>query len=88
MFFINANLPEERVQVLLPEKYLANYQMIAQSFSSVQILIAWIYLKRPSTTFWCKMYSVLNDFRCTEFLAYYTLKNKSNQRISTRWIRW
>ena len=39
VYFVNTNLPEERFQVLIPEKNLANYQTIAQIFSRDQILI-------------------------------------------------
>ena len=39
VYFGNTNLPEEIVQVLIPEKNLANYQTIAQIFSRDQILI-------------------------------------------------
>ena len=35
--------------------------------------------ERPSATFCNEKYSVLNDFCYADFLAYYTLENKSNQ---------
>ena len=37
--FVNTNFPEERARVLLSQKNLATYQMIAQTFSRNQILI-------------------------------------------------
>ena len=40
VYFVNSNLPEERVRVLLSKKELrANYQIIAQIFSRNRILI-------------------------------------------------
>ena len=39
VYFVNTNLPEERVQYYFLKKNSVNYQMIAQIFSRNQILI-------------------------------------------------
>ena len=36
-------------------------------------------MERPNATFCNEKYSVLNEFCCVKFLAYYTLENKSNK---------
>ena len=55
VYFVNTNLPEERVQVLLSEKKNSlNYQIIAQIFSRNQVDR---YVERPIETFFNGKYS-------------------------------
>ena len=56
------------------KKKSANYRMIAQIFSRNQILSV---IRKTSAAFCNGKYSVLNNFCYAEFLAYYTLHNKS-----------
>ena len=77
MYFVNTNLQEERVQVLLPEKepsWLPDDSPNIFKRSNIDR-----YMERPSATFCNGKYIVLNDFSDAEFLAYYTLENKSNK---------
>ena len=77
LYFVNTNLPEERVQVLLPEKELG--KLPGDSPNIFKRLNIDRYMERPSTVFCNGKYSVLNDFCYAEFLAYYTLENKLNK---------
>ena len=74
--FLNTNLQEERVQVLLSEKELTELQDDSPNIFKKSNIDR--YVERPSETFCNGKYSALNDFCYTEFLAYYTLENKSS----------
>ena len=76
VYFVNTNLPEERVQVLLPEKELSRLPDDSTNVFKRSNIDR--YMERPSATFCNGKYRVLNDFCHAEFLAYYTLENKSN----------
>ena len=77
VYFVNTNLPEERVQVLLPEKVLSKLPNNSPNIFKRPNIDR--YMERPSATFCNGKFSVLNDFCYAEFFAYYTLENKSNQ---------
>ena len=75
-FFLNTNLPEESVQALFSDKVLSKLPgNILNIFLRSNIDR---YMGRPSATFCNEKYSNLNDFCYAEFLAYYTLENKSS----------
>ena len=77
VYFVNTNPPEERAEVLLSEKELRELPGdIPNIFNKSNIDC---YMERPSPTFCNFKYSILDDFCYTEFLAYYTLKNKSSK---------
>ena len=77
VYFVYINLPEERFQVLLSEKKLKelrnDYLNILKK-SNIDC-----YMGRPRATFYNVKNSFLNDFCYAEFLAFYTLENKSNK---------
>ena len=76
MCFVNTNLPEEKVKVLLSEKELSELPDDSSNIfkkSNIDRYIEW-----PNATFCHGKYSALNDFCYAEFLAYYTLASKSN----------
>ena len=75
--FVNTNLPEERVQVLLPEKELS--ELPDDSLNIFKRSNIDRYMERPSSRFCNRKYSVLNNFCYAEFLAHYTRENKSNR---------
>ena len=75
VYFVDTNFTDERVQVLLSEKNLANYQTIAQIFSKNQIFIT----SDKCATFCRGKYRTLHDFFMQNFLANYTLGNKSSR---------
>ena len=75
-YFVNTNLPEERVQVLVPEKELSELPDNSPNIFKRSNIDR--FMERSSATFCNGKYSVLNDFCCPEFLAYYTLENKPN----------
>ena len=77
MHFVSTNLPEERVQVLIPEKGLSELPDDSPHFFKRSNIDC--YMERPSATFCSGKYSILNDLCYAEFLAYYTLENKSNK---------
>ena len=77
MHFVNTNLPEERVQALLPEKELSELPDDSPNIfkrSSIDC-----YMERRSATFRNGKHCVPNDFCYAEFLAHYTLENKLNK---------
>ena len=76
-YLANTNLPEERVQVLLPEKELN--ELLDDSSNIFRRSNIDRYMETPSATLCNGKYSVLNDFCYAEFLAYYTLENKLNK---------
>ena len=73
VYFVNTNLPEQRVQVLLAESELPDDSPNIFKKSNIDR-----YVERPSATYCNGKYSALNDFCYAEFLAYYTLENKSS----------
>ena len=73
-YFANTNVPEERVQVLLPEKELNELPDDSSNIFKRSNIDR--YMETPSATLCNGKYSVLNDFCDAEFLAYYTLENK------------
>ena len=76
VYFVNTNLPEERLQVLLSEEELR--ELPDDSPSIFKKLNIDRYVERPSATFCNGKYSTLNEFCYAEFLAYYSLENKSS----------
>ena len=73
----DANLPEERVQILPSEKELS---ALGEDSSNIfKKLNIDRNMERRNATFCNGKYNVLNDFCYAEFLAYYTLENKSNK---------
>ena len=77
--FVNANLSEERIKVLLSEKELS--ELPGDSPNIFQKSNIDHYVERPRATFCNGKNSVLEDFCYAEFLAYYTLtlQNKSSK---------
>ena len=72
VYFVNTNLSEERVQVLLSEKELRELpDDRPNDFKKSNI---YCYMERPNATFFNEKFGVLNDFCYTEFLAYCTRK--------------
>ena len=74
--FVNTNIPEERVKVLLSEKELSKIPNDSSNIFKKSNIDRCI--ERPNATFCYGKYSALNDFCCAEFLACYTLESKSN----------
>ena len=77
VYFVNTNLTEVRVQVLLPEKELSELPDDSPNIFKRSNINR--YMERPSATFGNGKFSVLNDFYSAEFLANYTLEHKSNK---------
>ena len=77
VYFVNTNLPKERVQVLLSEKELNRLPDDSPNIFKRSNIDR--YMERPSATFCNGKYRVLKDFCYAEFLAYYKLENKSNK---------
>ena len=77
VYFFNTNLPEGKVQVLLPEKELSKLPDNSSNIFKRSNIDR--YVERPSATFCNGKYNVLNDFCYAELLAYYTLENKLNK---------
>ena len=75
VYFVNTNLPEERAQVLLPDK--EHSELPDDSPNIFKKSNVGCYMERPDATFCNGKCSVLNNFSYAEFLAYYTLENKS-----------
>ena len=71
------NPAEERVQVLLSEKKLSELPGDSPNIFKKSNIDR--YMERSSAPFCNGKYSILDDFCCAEFLAYYTLENKSNK---------
>ena len=76
VYFVNTNTPEERVQLLLLKKNLANFQTIAKHFKKSNINR---YMVRPSATSCNSKYVKLDNFCHAEFLAHYTFENKPSK---------
>ena len=76
MYYVNTNLPEERIQVLLSEKEFS--ELPDDSPNIFKKSNIYRYAERPSASFFNGKYSALNNFSYAEFLAYYTLENKSS----------
>ena len=74
--FVNTNLPEERVRILLFEKELSKLPDNSSNIFKKSNIDR--YTERPNATFCHGKYSALNDLYYAEFLAYYTLESKSN----------
>ena len=72
MCFVNTNLPEERVKVLLSEKELSKLPDDSSNIFKKSNIDR--YIERPNATFCHGKCSDLNDFCYAEFLAYYTRK--------------
>ena len=77
VYFVNTNLPQERVQVLFSEKELSELPGGSPNISQKSNIGR--YMERPNATFCNEKCSVLNNFCNAEFLAYYTLENKSSK---------
>ena len=74
VYFVNLNPPEERVQVLFPEKEIS--ELPDDSLNVFKKSNIDRYMERPSLTFCDGKYSTLEDFCYAEFLVYYTRENK------------
>ena len=73
VYFINTNLPGERVQVLLSKKELSELpDKNPNVFKKSNI---GRYMEKPNAIFCNGKYSFLNNFVTQNVLAYYTLKN-------------
>ena len=68
MYFVNTNLPEERVQISLPEKELRTLPDDSPNIFKRSNIDC--YMESPSATFCNEKCRVLNDFCYVEFLAY------------------
>ena len=75
VYFVNKNLPEERVQVLLSENQLS--ELTEESPNIFKKSDIDRYMEGASATFCNGKYIIFNGFCHTEFLAYYTFENKS-----------
>ena len=78
--FVNTNLPEERVQILLSEKERS--KLPGDSPNIFKKLNIDRYKERPNATFCNGKFGVLNNFCYAEFLAYYTLESKSKSSFT------
>ena len=67
VYFVNANPPEERVQVLFSEEELSELPDNSSNILKNSNIDS--YIERPSATFCNKKYSILDDFCYAEFLA-------------------
>ena len=74
VYFVNKNLSEERVQVLLIETELN--QLPDNSQNRVNKSNNDCYMEKSRATFCDWKHCVLNDFYYAKFSAYYTLENK------------
>ena len=77
VYFVNADLPIKRGQVLFSEKELSELpwgssHIFKKSNTDV-------YMRRPNATFFNGKHSVSNNFCQAAFLAYCTLENQSNK---------
>ena len=72
--FVNTNLPEEKVKVLLSEKELSELPDDSSNIFKKANIDR--YIERPNVTFCHGKCSAPNDFCYAEFLAYYTLVNQ------------
>ena len=78
VYFVSTNPPEEeRVRVLLSEKELTELPGNSPKIFKKSNIDR--YMERTSATFCNKECSILDDFCYKEFLAYYTLENKSSK---------
>ena len=76
-YFVNTNLPEERIQLLLLEK--EPNKLPDDSPNIFKISNGDHYMERPSATFCNGKYNVSMNFCYSDFLAYYTLENNSSK---------
>ena len=76
LYFVNKNLPDERVEILLSDKELN--KLPENSPNVLKKSNINLYVERPGATFYNGKYSVLNDFCYAKILACYTRKNKSS----------
>ena len=75
MYFVNTNLPNERIQILLSEKKGLS-ELPGDSPNIFKKSNIDYYVEKPIATFCNGKCTVLNDFCYAEFLAYYRLENK------------
>ena len=73
--FVDTNLLEKRIQILLPQKERSKLPKGSQNIFKRSNIDC--YMEKPSATLCNGKYNVLNDFRYAEFLAYYTREDKS-----------
>ena len=77
VYFVSTNLPEERVRVLLSKKELSEIPDDSSNIFNKSNTDR--YVERPNATFCNGKYNVFDYFCFAEFLAYYTLENKSSK---------
>ena len=77
VYYVNTNLLEERVRVLLSEKELSELQ--ADSPNIFKRTNIEHYIENPSAIFCNGKFNILNDFCYAQCLTYYTLETKSNK---------
>ena len=77
VYFLSTNRPEGRVRVSLSKKELS--ELLDDSSNIFKKSNIDPYVERPNATFCSGKYSVLDYFCLAEFLAYYTVENKSSK---------
>ena len=73
VYFVNTNLLEKIVQVLLSETELSELPEDSRNIFKKPKIDH--FMERPTTTFFNGKYSILDDFCCTEFFADNRLEN-------------
>ena len=73
--FVDTNLLEKRIQILLPQKERSKLPKDSQNIFKRSNIDC--YMEKPSATLCNGKYNVLNDFCYAEFLTYYTREDKS-----------
>ena len=77
VYFVNANLSEKRVWVLLSGKELGKLLEDSQNIFKKSYIDRYVQIQ--SVTFCNEKYSVFNDFYHTKSLEYNALENKSSE---------
>ena len=75
VYFVNTNLPEERVLVIISEKELSQLPDDSRNIFKKSNIER--YVENASAAFCSGKYSALSYFYYAEFLAYHILENKS-----------
>ena len=77
VYFVNTNLPEERVRVLLSKEQFSKLSDGNSNIFKKSNIDR--YVERPNATFCNGKYKVLDYFCFSKFLGYYTPENKSSK---------